>query len=55
MSMSQYVEAAIINVEKNIKAMGLKLPSHTKFPMDKNFDAALDKTEFLKDEDANYY
>ena len=55
LSMSQYVEAAINNLEKNIKSIGMKLPSHTKLPMDKSFEAALDKSEFLDDEMSNYY
>ena len=37
------------------KSMGLKLPLHTQLPMDKNYDVALEQSEFLNEEDANYY
>ena len=42
LSMSQYVEAAIANDEKNIIGKGYKLPSHTRLPMNSNYEASLD-------------
>ena len=53
--MSQYVEAAIANVEKNIQSMELKLPSHTRLPMSNNYNASLDNSEELIEDEVNYY
>ena len=55
LSMSQYVLAAIANVESEIKKRGMYLPTKTRVPMYANYDASLDKSEKLSDEDANYY
>ena len=55
LSMSQYVEAAIANVEKELKKRNMGLPTRTRVPMSNGYDASLDDSEELSDEDANYY
>ena len=54
-SMSQYVQEAIKNVERHISKKNMTLRKGVQQPFTVNYSPELESTEFLNDEDAVYY
>ena len=54
-SLSQYVKAAVKNVEDRLKKLGMKLPSRAETPLRTDYRPELDVTAELGAQDATYY
>ena len=54
-SSSQYVKAAVDNVEKYLKEKGMKLPCRVMTPLSSNYRPEVDVSEELNAEDSAYY
>ena len=55
MSMSQYVQEAVKNVEQYLKKRDLALVKKASTPMTANYSPELDSSEVLGSDDATYY
>ena len=55
LSMSQYVQEAIKNIESTIKKRGLALKKKVQAPFTTNYCPEIDGSEMLNDEDSTYY
>ena len=55
LSMSQYVQEAIKNIERIIKQRGLTLNKKAQTPFTTDYIPEIDGSEILNDEDATYY
>ena len=53
--MSQYVQAAINNVENSLKENGKTLIKAAKTPLQNNYNPELDTSKELSDEESNQY
>ena len=55
LSSSQYVQAAVVNVERYLAKKNLKLPKKVQSPLTDGYRPELDTTPELKDGEASYY
>ena len=55
LSMSQYIQAVVKNIEKSLKDKGKTLTRNSKTPLQHNYSPELEKSKELSEEDANQY